>query len=157
MIMLLSAFALMGFTTNASVYADSKTYFSPEKYTESDALLNSDGSESYKNIQTFSNEVKAASIGTSFPELAQVIPRQYLESTQQNAVFQYNGKEYGFYVVKEGDSFDVLLIDFVYEFEDGEKHSNVEYKIRIKPLLQQTFHRSVDNNGNYIWTINLLV
>ena len=46
-VMLLSAFALMGFTTNVSAYADSKTYFSDEKYTESDSLLNSDGSESY--------------------------------------------------------------------------------------------------------------
>lgn len=150
MIILLSAFALMGFTTNASVYADSKTYFSPEKYTESDALLNSDGSESYKNIQTFSNEVKAASIGTSFPELTQVIPRQYLESTQTNATYSYNGKEYGFYVVKEDNHFDVLLIDFVYEFEDSDEHSDIEYKIRIKPLLQQTFLR-IEDNGTYEW------
>lgn len=150
-VMLLSAFALMGFTTNTTAYADSKTYFSNEEYTESDRLLNSDGSTSVKTIGTFSNEVKAASIGTAFPELAQVIPRQYLESTQQNAVFQYNGKEYGFYVVKEGDSFDVLLIDFVYEFEDSEEHSNIEYKIRIKPLLQQTFKRSKSNNGDYVW------
>ena len=100
-VMLLSAFALMGFTTNTTAYADSKTYFSNEEYTESDRLLNSDGSTSVKTIGTFSNEVKAASIGTAFPELAQVIPRQYLESTQQNAVFQYNGKEYGFYVVNK--------------------------------------------------------
>lgn len=47
-VMLLSAFALMGFTTNVSAYADSKTYFSNEEYTESDFLLQGDGGESYK-------------------------------------------------------------------------------------------------------------
>ena len=98
MVMLLSAFALMGFTTNVSAYADSKTYFSNEKYTESDRLLNSDGSTSVKTIGTFSNEVKSASVGTAFPELAQVIPLKFLESTEQNDTLQYNGKEYGFFV-----------------------------------------------------------
>lgn len=156
MVMLLSAFALMGFTTNVSAYADSKTYFSDEEYTESDRLLNSDGSTSLKTIGSFSDEVKSASIGTAFPELAQVIPRQYLETSETDAVFQYNGKEYGYYVAKEGNLFDVLLIDFVYEFEDGKVHSDLEYKIRIKPILQQTFLRSDDGDGNYIWTKSAL-
>lgn len=110
--MLLSAFALMGFTTNTSVYADSKTYFSSEKYTESDSLLNSDGSESYKNIQTFSNEVKAAKVNTSFPELAQVVPLEYLESSVTKDTFQHYGKEYGFYMVKEGEYFDNISLYF---------------------------------------------
>ena len=148
MVMLLSAFALMGFTTNVSAYADSKAYFSDEKYTESDFLLCSDGSESYKNIQTFSNEVKSASIGTSFPELTQVIPSQILENSQET-VSQYYGKEYGYYVVKEGDYVDVLLLDFEYEFDDGEEHSN-EYIIKIKPLLQQRFLKFY-NEGQYHW------
>lgn len=127
MVMLLSAFALMGFTTNVSAYADSKAYFSDEKYTESDYLLCSDGSESYKNIQTFSNEVKSASIGTSFPELTQVIPSQILENSQET-VSQYYGKEYGYYVVKEGDYVDVLLLDFEYEFDDGEDSDGLPEK-----------------------------
>lgn len=127
MVMLLSAFALMGFTTNVSAYADSKAYFSDEKYTESDFLLCSDGSESYKNIQTFSNEVKSASIGTSFPELTQVIPSQILENSQET-VSQYYGKEYGYYVVKEGDYVDVLLLDFEYEFDDGEDSDGLTEK-----------------------------
>lgn len=137
---------------NNVVYAaTSYPYYTAEQYTNSDYLLFDNGTESLvRQISDFSSDVKAASVGTSFPELAQVIPRQYLESTQQNAVFQYNGKEYGFYVVKEGDSFDVLLIDFVYEFEDGDEHSDIEYKIRIKPLLQQTFLR-IEDNGTYEW------
>lgn len=145
---------LAAFVMNANnvVYAaTSYPYYTAEQYTNSDYLLFDNGTESLvRQISDFSSDVKAASVGTSFPELAQVIPRQYLESTQQNAVFQYNGKEYGFYVVKEGDSFDVLLIDFVYEFEDGDEHSDIEYKIRIKPLLQQTFLR-IEDNGTYEW------
>ena len=58
LIALLSILALMGSTIKASVYADSIIYFSDEKYTESDVLINSDGSESNKNIQTFSIEEK---------------------------------------------------------------------------------------------------
>ena len=148
---LLSVFAFMGLRQDVITYADSDTYLSDEIYTDSDALLNSDGDISYKNIQEFSAEVKAAPIGAHFPELVQVIPEHHLESSAENAIFQYNGKEYGFYVVKEGELFDILLIDFVYEFEDGEEHSDIEYKIRVKPLLQQTFKRTQNSSGEYIW------
>lgn len=145
----LAAFAM---NANNVVYAaTSYPYYTAEQYTNSDYLLFDNGTESLvRTIRSFSSDVKAASVDTSFPELAQVIPRQYLESAQQNAVFQYNGKEYGFYVVKEDNHFDVLLIDFVYEFEDSDEHSDIEYKIRIKPLLQQTFLR-IEDNGTYEW------
>ena len=56
--------------------------------------------------------------GRSFPEICQVIPLEYLESAEENAEFSYNGKEYGFYMAKEGEYFDLLLIDFDYEFDD---------------------------------------
>lgn len=128
-IMVLSAVAIMGLTSKVSAYADSNTYFSAEKYTESDNLLDSDGSESYKNIQTFSNEVKAASDGDPFPELSQVIPKEYLDSEELMGEWAYNGAEYGFYVSKHGDEFDVLLIDFIYEFDDQD-HSDMEFRIR---------------------------
>jgi len=131
------------------VFATSLTNISVENYTDSDNLLKADGSLSNKNIKTFSNEVKGATSNTSFPELAQVVPKQYLESTTTNATYQYNGKEYGFYMVKEGDYFDLLLIDFVYEFDSGE-HLN-DYVIRIKPILQQSFLRTADSSGNYNW------
>ena len=123
--------------------------FSPEEYTVNDALLLPDGSDSDKDIKDFSDEVKAASLGMSFPELTQVIPTEYLESQETNAVFKYNGKEYGFYMVKNGDYFDLLLIDFVYTFDDGKEHDN-EYKIRIEPILQERFERT-GTLGNYQW------
>lgn len=52
--------------------------------------------------------------------------------------------------MKEGNYFDVLLIDFVFEF-DSDKISDIEYKIRIKPLLQQSFVRSQTSSGDYEW------
>ena len=139
------------FNIATTVYADTK-YFSAEQYTEDDGLLLSDGtSSSLKDINDFATEVKSASIGTEFPELSQVIPLQYLESTEENAEFSYNGKEYGFYMVKDGDYFDLLLIDFVYEFDDPD-HTDLEYKIRIKPILQQKFYRSATDNDSYTWS-----
>ena len=126
------------------------TYFSESEYTDSDRLLKSDGSLSTKRIQAFSDEVKAAEEGTSFSELTEVIPRQHLESTEENAVFSYNGAEYGYYMAKEGEFFDLLLIDFDYEFNE-EKVSENEYSITIKPLLQESFKRVTDGEGNYEW------
>lgn len=125
-----------------SIDAHAETnYYSAEQYTENDRLLQPDGTRSNRNIRHFANDVKQSGINRSFPELAQVVPRQYLETTEQNAEFAYNGKEYGFYLAKEGDYFDLLLIDFVYEFEDKETHVNNEYKIRIEPILQESFIR----------------
>ena len=154
LIVTLGGIMTMNFTTSPfNVNADAAIYYSEEKYTNSDYLLLDDGTESLtKTIKDFSEEVKASPTGIAFPELSQVIPLEYLESSEEEEVFQYNGKEYGFYVAKDGNYFDVLLIDFVYEFEDNQTHSNIEYKIRIKPILQQTFLRGVDDNGNYIWT-----
>lgn len=135
------------------VYADENgNYFTAEDYTNSDKLLLGDGTTSAKNIQTFANEVKAGK-NTYYPELAEVIPRQYLESQEKNATFAYNGKEYGFYVVKNEEKFDVLLVDFVYEFDENDSihNSDIEFRIRIKPLLQQSFSRSTDKTGAYTW------
>lgn len=119
-ILLLSVVAFIGFTKNEMVYADNNYSQIVSNYTDSDNLLQPNGIPSSKTIQMFSDEVKSASIGTSFPELTQVIPSQILENSQET-VSQYYGKEYGYYVVKEGDYVDVLLLDFKYEFDDGEE------------------------------------
>ena len=74
--------------------ADTQIYYSDADYTDSDYLLLDNGSESLtRKITHFASDVKAASSGTSFPELAQVIPRQYLETSTTNDEFYYNGKE----------------------------------------------------------------
>lgn len=93
----LSGIVVVGFSTSDSIAnADATTYYSKEQYTNSDYLLLDNGKESLtKTIKDFSDGVKSASAGTSFPELAQVIPRQYLETSTTNDEFYYNGKEYG--------------------------------------------------------------
>lgn len=83
----------MGFTTaDATAYAESN-YFSDSDYTDSDNLLQANGKPSSKTIQTFSNEVKAARVNTAFPELSQVVPLEYLESSVTKDTFKHYGKK----------------------------------------------------------------
>lgn len=131
---------------NTKVHAEG-SIFPVEQYTDDDYLLMADGKKSTKNILDFASEVKGDKY-TYYPELAEVIPRQYLESQEKKATFAYNGKEYGFYVSKNDDVFNVLLIDFKYEFYD---ESDLEYKIKILPILQQNFVRTTDDSGAYTW------
>ncbi len=138
-----------GFSSPIRTYADTLS-FSVDDYTNEDTLLQSDGSSSLKTIIMFAEEVKAASLNTEFQELSQVIPRQYLETEEKNITFMYNGKEYGFYVAKENETFDILLVDFVYEFA-GIHDTDLEYKIRIEPILQQSFLRYKTKDGSYSW------
>lgn len=131
-----------------TVFADD-SYLSVEQYTESDNLLKEDGTESLKAIQKFAEEVQTGQYNACYPELAEVIPRQYLESQEKKATFAYIGKEYGFYVSKNDDDFNVLLIDFKYEFYNNK--SDLEHKIKISPILQQNFVRTKDDSGAYTW------
>ena len=76
------------FAVNSTeVFAES-SYLPVERYTESDNLLKEDGTESSKTIRSFAAEVKAGK-SIYYPELAEVIPRQYLESQDENATFAY--------------------------------------------------------------------
>ena len=125
-IVLFCMFALLGlfsadpFEKHIHVNAE-MPYFSAEQYTNSDWLLLPDGTTSTnRKIGNFATDVKAAVDGTEFPELSQVVPLEYLESTEQSAVFAYNGNEYGFYMVKTYEYFDLLLIDFIYEFSNND-------------------------------------
>ena len=105
----------------------SSTYFSAEIYTEDDHLLQPNGGLSNRLITDFAADVKQGTVGQSYPELSQVVPLEYLETTETNAEFAYNGKEYGFYMAKSGNFFDVLLTDFIYEFDDV-NHTNNELR-----------------------------
>ena len=132
---------------NTKVHAE-ESIFPVEQYTDDDYLLMDDGKKSTKNILDFAAEVKEDKY-TYYPELAEVIPRQYLESQEKKATFAYNGKEYGFYVSKNDDVFNVLLIDFIYKFYNNK--SDLEHKIKISPILQQNFVRTTDDSGAYTW------
>lgn len=135
-----------------TVFADD-SYMSVEQYTERDSLLKKDGTESLKTIQKFAEEVQSGQYNACYPELAEVIPRQYLESQEKKATFAYNGKEYGFYVAKDHERFDVLLIDFSYVFNirDSIHRTDIEFRTYIKPLIQQSFIRTTDDSGAYTW------
>ena len=132
---------------NTKVHAEGNI-FPVEQYTDDDYLLMADGKQSTKSILDFASEVKENKY-TYYPELAEVIPRQYLESQEKKATFAYNGKEYGFYVSKNDDVFNVLLIDFIYKFYNNK--SDLEHKIEISPILQQSFIRTTDDSGAYTW------
>ena len=86
-IAILCGFFSVNQLSDLKVYAKSNV-FSVEQYTDSDYLLKADGSLSSKNIERFAEEVKAGK-STYYPELAEVIPRQYLESQDENATFAY--------------------------------------------------------------------
>ena len=150
MFALLSLFSANPFEKHIHVNAE-MPYFSAEQYTESDQLLLPDGTTSTsETIRSFASAVKAAEDGKDFPALSQVVPLEYLESTEQSAVFAYNGNEYGFYMVKTYEYFDLLLIDFIYEFSNND--SDIEYSIRIEPILQCSFLRKI-NESEYQWTL----
>ena len=114
-----------------------------EMYTKSDNLLNYDGTLSERTIRDFAKTVKEANTATDLSEIEKVIPWEWLRTENLSDVCQYNGEEYGFYVSKFGNRFDVLLIDFVYEFEENvDNLLNNQYKIRIEPILQESFTRT---------------
>lgn len=112
-----------------------ENYPTVEQYTESDNLLRADGSKNNKDIQDFASEVSNAIIGTTFDELAEVIPYQYLNSIEEEATYKYYGEEYGFYVAKETVEgnvyYDVLVIDFSFDFEPNRNHSDAEQRVGV--------------------------
>ena len=117
---LLSAFALISisvmFTTIVSFGSQTQT-FSAEEYTNDDRLLQEDGTLSSIKIQNFAEHMNAGDHELHVPEIVQVIPKQYMETKEETAEFYYSGKEYGFYVSKNGEFFDILLVDYSYFHE----------------------------------------
>ena len=72
--------------------AATATDFTVEDYTNDDKLLLPDGTLSTKKIRDFANEVKTAESGEDCSEITQVIPIEYLSTSQDNAEYQYYGK-----------------------------------------------------------------
>lgn len=107
------------------------------QYTDNDTLLDSE-----KDIIQFANEVKQLPHEALVPELEKVIPLEYLTYKEDGYNFEYNGREYGFFVCHRmaGNSYfkvkpviDVVLIDFTYEKED------TELRMQARVVLQETF------------------
>lgn len=109
--------SFIAFTGFTSANAETAEYFSAEEYTESDNLQNSDGTLSKnETIFTFADEVHTAEMAAFIPDLARVVPLQYLEN---DGTYSYFGKEYGFYMVVEDPYVDLLLVDINYELDEG--------------------------------------
>ena len=142
-----AVFVGMGSLLSTVAFAQTAPVLTAEQYTNSDYLLYDNGTESHeKTIQSFAEGLADANVGTSANDITMVIPSQYLE-TVNDQTFYYCGKEYGFFLVKNGDIFDLLLIDFVFEFDredtsNNQEPLNNEYKMEIKPILQQSFKRT---------------
>ena len=152
-----AVFVGMGSLLSTVAFAQTAPVLTAEQYTNSDYLLYDNGTESHeKTIQSFAEGLADANVGTSANDITMVIPSQYLE-TVNDQTFYYCGKEYGFFLVKNGDIFDLLLIDFVFEFDredtsNNQEPLNNEYKMEIKPILQQSFKRT-GVEGDYDWTV----
>ena len=151
MILLVCSFiAFTGFTT---ANAETAEYFSAEEYTESDNLLNNDGTLSKnETIFTFANEVHYSEMAAFISDLSRVVPLQYLEN---DGTYSYFGKEYGFYMVVEEPYIDLLLVDISYELDEGklygEHNKDNVYTVKIQPNLQQSFYIRDDVAGGLTW------
>ena len=99
-IMLCLSIGLFSLGETPRVYAEGNTnYFTVEEYTDYDELLRSDGTSSDKDIQTFAREVKEGK-SIYYPELAEVIPRQYLKVRMKMPFLHITGKNTGFMLQK---------------------------------------------------------
>ena len=124
--------------------------FNIEAYTESDKLLNTDGTLSSVTIQDFATAVKEADSGADLGDISKIIPKEILLDNDL-LDYQYNGKEYGVFVTHRevmdqnnspaGYVADVMVIDFTYD------DTRNEYKLKIAPIIQEAFRCSVDETG----------
>ena len=145
--------SFIAFTRFTTVNAETAKYFSAEEYTESDNLLNYDGTLSKsETIFTFAKEVHYSEMAAFIPDLSRVVPLQYLEN---DGTYSYFGKEYGFYMVVEAPYVDLLLVDINYELDDGKLYGEYNrdnvYTMKIEPILQQSFYTRSDVVDGLTW------
>lgn len=150
LVLLVLMLTIILYNGNSVVFAENQSNLSIEAYTDSDNLLNQDGSLSDKTIHDFAQTVKQTEhLGEVF-DLEKVIPSEYLETTEEKASFYYSGKEYGFYIQKEEKNFDILIIDYYITPETSP--ANAEFTIGVDPILMQGFARYPKQyNQGYYW------
>lgn len=141
----LSTLCFMDVLPTYALPQNADIHLTVEQYTDSDYLLNEDGENSNRTIFNFAEDVKKAAPDRECPEITQVVPNEYLESLV-NTDFYYCGREYGFFLHHEGAHFYLLLIDF-----ECTPISDNQYKLKITPILQQSFARAVDYEGRRCW------
>ena len=93
------------------VYADNEDIEQICKtFTDSDNLIDS------KNISIHNFKEKLQKIGMNLdkemPELAKIIPAQFLQKGEREQEYHYIGQEYGFMVLHDGDDWHVGMRNF---------------------------------------------
>lgn len=157
-ILLLSCLFSLAVLQGGKAYAEEVHSFSAEKYTETDYLLNEDGTDSEKMLRDYAKELKMKPEDEPITDLDKIIPVEYLRVEQSGAAgdekqFSYMGKEYGFFVKHRlfdpyqiTYGIDIVLIDFKqsYNKDTGEAY------FEVRPILNESFwHRSV--GGEDVW------
>lgn len=122
-----------------------------KQFTDSDYLLNEDGTLSDMTIVDYGNILNKKTVEISLEQsgyITKVVPEEYLLSSQK--VIQYMGVEYGFIVIHEGGGFSpnavVIIIDF-----DWEKQSNLAIDTYMKVVVNAFFEYVDLGAGKGYW------
>ncbi len=123
------------------VYADNEDIEQICKtFTDSDNLIDS------KNISIHNFKEKLQKIGMNLdkemPELAQIIPAQFLQREETNKEYHYFGQEYGFIVLHDGDNLHVMILDF-----DWKSNQNNECRLKVEIIVNARFQIQATENG----------
>ncbi len=142
----LVATLFLGFDTfQQKASADSEDINQICKYfTDSDKLVNSDGELSNLSIDDFKEKLEKVGInlGTEMPELAQIIPAQFLQKEETDKEYHYIGQEYGFMVLHDGDDLHVMIVDF-----DWKSERNNECRLKVEIIVNARFQIKATENG----------
>ena len=134
-----------------TVKASENIILTPEMYTDSDQLLNEDGTKNPMNITGLRDKILSSTCTDDIWELSKAIPAECLRSDGTERDLYYFGKEYGYYVrhrlthvylvhdcLKTSETvpvMEIMLIDFNY---DDKVECVIGMKVDI--LFSETFY-----------------
>lgn len=124
-----------------------------KQFTDSDYLLNEDGTLSAMKIGDYGEILNKTSVSLEESGyITKVVPEELLLSSQK--VIQYMGKEYGFIIIHEGGGFGpnavVMVIDFNWDDEEEDRPKEISTRIEV---VVNAFFEYVDlGAGNGYWS-----
>ncbi len=124
-----------------------------KQFTDSDYLLNEDGTLSDMTIVDYSEILSGKSVEISLEQssyITKVVPEEYLLSSQK--VIQYMGEEYGFIIIHEGGGFGPNAVVMIIDFDWGkDNNSTNEISTRMKVVINAFFECGNFAAGQYHW------
>ena len=124
-----------------------------KQFTDSDYLLNEDGTLSNMSIVDYSEILSGKSVEISLEQssyITKVVPEEYLLSSQK--VIQYMGEEYGFIIIHEGGGFGPNAVVMIIDFDWGkDNNSTNEISTRMKVVINAFFEYGNFAAGQYHW------